>query len=421
MHFDIIDLVSILISLAAFFSLINAKFLKLPNSIGLMFMGLMVSAFIFALGFFFPNILEIAKYITEEFDFKDVLFHIIFNFLLFSAAININIRKFSEEAGKIFFLSLVGIIFSTTIIGFLLFYILPFLHVNIYLKECFLFGAILSPTDPVTVQSLIKKFKLSRDAETIVGSESLLNNGLGIVVFLSILKINTGELDILNIEHIIFSLVKEIFGGIFLGIAMGYICLRFLRKIDNDHVEIEILLTVTTVIVASKIGNFFEISAALSVVIIGLFIGNEGKDQKVASSTGIYVYRFWHLIDETLISILYILVGLEIIILIDSINYFNIGISLVIILLVFITRFVTMSFSVTLIRLFKPWKNGIITILTCGGIKGPISIALALFLPDTLGEVKKTLLFCTYFIVIFSMFVQGFVSSKILKNPKFKK
>ncbi|MDI9355869.1 MAG: sodium:proton antiporter [Chitinophagaceae bacterium] len=416
MHVDIIDLISVLVSLAAFFSLINTRFLKLPNSIGLMFIGLMVSLFVFILGFFFPHILKIAQYITEEFDFKDVLFHIILNFLLFSAAININLRKFSEESGKIFFLSLVGIVFSTTIIGLLMFYILPLLQVNIDLKECFLFGAILSPTDPVTVQSLIKKFKLSIDVETIIGSESLLNNGIGILVFLSILKINTGELDILNIEHIAFSLIQEIFGGIFLGVVMGYACLKFLRKIDNDHVEIEILLTVTIVIVASRIGNLFEISGTLAVIMIGLFVGSEGKDQNVSSSTGIYVYRFWYLIDEALISILYILVGFEIIILIDSINYLNIGMALLIILLVFITRYITIFFSVTIINLFKQWPYNMVSILTWGGIKGPISIALALYLPDTLGETKKILLFCTYFIVVFSMFIQGFVLRKILNK-----
>lgn len=462
----ILDLMTLLIFLAAVFTLVNITLLKLPSTIGLMAIALASSVVILILGYFMPPIVQGAEHIIQAFDFKEVLLNVMLNFLLFAGALSVNLKTLLDQKIPVIVLATVGTLLSTFVVGFLMQQAFLLAGKDVELIYCLLFGALISPTDPIAVLSLVKKFGLVKSLEIKIAGESLFNDGVGVVIFLTILGIadpssrhhgeeahlqdNTtielthqaneegGSDNIVQyadytqhdgaVQHehegaeeeigaldVILLFVKEVFGGLLLGALFGFLGFKLLDYIDNDHVELEVLVTLTLVMVGGRLAELLHVSGPLGMVIMGLFIGNEGRSEHLANATGEYVFKFWHLLDEALNAILFILIGLEMIVIAQSFEMEYITIGALAIVVVLIARFLGVSLPVVVMELLgvKFEKKSII-ILTWGGLRGGISVALALSLSDSI-PVKDLIVAATYAVVVFSILVQGLTIEKILK------
>ena len=425
---SILELVTLLIFLAAGFTLINITVLKLPSTIGLMLIALIMSITILVLGYFFPSITEGAEHVIAEFDFEEVLMNVMLNFLLFAGALSTNLSKLIEEKVPVFILATVGTLLSTFIVGFLVYWIFPKVGFEIDLIYCLLFGALISPTDPIAVLALTKQFGLSKKLEIKIAGESLFNDGVGVVIFLTILGIAKAQAGIhdpgghgseeITAGSVALLFGKEVIGGVGLGALFGFAGFKLLNFIDNDHVELEVLVTLSLVMVGGRLAELLHVSAPLGMVVMGLFIGNQGRDEKLANATGEYVFKFWHLLDEALNAILFILIGLEMLVIAESFTMSNLAIGGIGILIVLTARLLGVSIPIFAMKPFRTFEPKTIEILTWGGLRGGISVALALSLTDLAfpESVKDIILFTTYCVVVFSILVQGLTIGSLLKK-----
>jgi monovalent cation:H+ antiporter, CPA1 family len=418
----VMDLITLLIVLSAAFTLLNILVLKLPSTIGLMSIALASSCLVLLVGLVFPEFAEGATHLIAEFEFQEVLLKIMLNFMLFAGALSIDLSKILEEKIPIIVLAGVGIMISTAIVGIMIFYLFPLLGMQIDFIYCLLFGALISPTDPIAVLSLLKKFNLSKNLEIKIEGESLFNDGLGVVVFLTILEIAEEGMSSFNVVDVGILFGQEVIGGLLLGAIIGYLGFKLLDFIDNDHLELEILVTLSLVLVGGRIAELGHVSGPLAMVIMGLFIGNKGRSEVMANATGSYVYKFWHLLEETLNAILFILIGLEMLVVVRIVTIDMVVLGAVTILIVLIARFFGVFFPINAMKLFKrKFERGTVRMLTWGGLRGGISIALALtisefeWIPD---NVKATILFITYCVVVFSIIVQGLTIPVLIRKIK---
>lgn len=401
-----------LLTACAIGSYINYKWIKLPSSISLLLL-----AMIFGLiGLLLRKLGLISNYYITDFlnsvNFKETVFHGMLSFLLFAGALQINLEDLKTAKIPVAITATISTLISTFIVGFTFYAIanlLGFTQVN--LLYALLFGAILSPTDPVAVRSIIKKMQVSKKLETIIIGESLFNDGVAIVFFLSILELlkvggETGIVDVIKL------LLLEVGGGILFGGLLGWIAYQMLLKIDAYQVELFITLAVTTggYVLADKL-NF---SAPLTMVIAGLIIGNHGRAHAMSDKTKKYIYSFWEAIDEILNAVLFFLIGLEMIVISPTFTIALLGLSCIPIAIV--ARFISIAIPLTMVKRFYSSMRGIIIILTWGGLRGALSIAMVLSLEAP--GIKEIFLPCIYFVVTFSIIVQGLTLKNILKKYK---
>ncbi len=405
-----LDIITLLIFLAAMFTFINARFLKLPSTIGLMVISLVVSLTIVSLGAIFPSITEVAQATFKEYDFSKVLLDIMLSFLLFAGAMHVNVRKLKEESMPIVFMATIGTLLSTFIVGTLMYYIFPVLGLPVDYVYCLLFGALISPTDPIAVLAILKTAGVSKQISITIEGESLFNDGVGVVVFLTILQIaNKGVSQVTPLEVVeLFGV--EVIGGLFLGAIIGYLGLLLLNAVENDHVELEVLITLALVMTGTWIATHIHVSAPLVMVVLGLFIGREGKSEILRKVTGDYVYKFWHLIDEALNAILFVLIGFQVLVISLKIDFILAGIVAIAIQL--FSRAICVGVPM-FAGLGKRFPKGTAAVLTWGGLRGGISVALALSLPAF--EAKPLIVSITYVVVVFSILVQGMTIKNVIK------
>lgn len=420
----ILELTTILMSLAALFSLINLRLLKLPQTIGLMILALSLSIIITAVGAVYPQVFKTVTEITKEFDFSELLVNVMLPFLLFAGAISVNVHELLKDKLTILLLASFGVVFSTFTIGTGVYWLVQqsvfgLNTIGLTYIDCLLFGALIAPTDPIAVLAMIKKMNLSSITETRIAGESLFNDGIGVVVFLTLLGIKQDGVENITAAAVGGLFVTEVIGGIALGSLMGYLGLKLLKYIENEHTELEVLVTISLVLILPIISHYFHFSAVLGVVMMGLFLNqNLDIDQEkegLQKAMGNYVYKFWHLLDETLNAVLFILIGLEIITIFESFRMAYISISLIVIVLVVVSRGIGVSLPIAFLSLFMKFEKKTALIITWGGLRGGLSVALALNLPDEIGEGKSLILFMTYIIVLFTILVQGLTLKKIVK------
>ncbi len=418
---SVLGIITLLIFLAALFTFINIRFLKLPSTIGLMILALIMSVVIVGMGYFWPELKEGAANIMTKFDFSTVLLEIMLSFLLFAGALHINLQKLAEERYPILALAFFGTLLSTAIVGFITFYVFNALGIEIEFIYCLLFGALISPTDPIAVLALVKKMNVSDNLETKIAGESLFNDGIGVVVFLTILQVAVGgsghggsaeAAGNINAGSVALLFGQEVIGGVGLGAIFGLLGFQVLKAIDNAHVELEVLVTLSMVMAGTQLAKGFHVSAPLAMVTMGLFVGNQGRKADLSNITGDYVYKFWHLVDEALNAILFILIGLEMIIIPFQWDYVLAGV--IGILVVLVGRFIGVSTPVTIMSPFRKFEKGTIQILTWGGLRGGISVALALSLPEI--AAKDLIVTATYSVVVFSILVQGLTIGGLIKR-----
>jgi CPA1 family monovalent cation:H+ antiporter len=421
---NFLELATLLLFLASVFSIINLRILKLPHTIGLMVLAIALSMVILVIGLVVPDFLSFATSLTKEFDFSVLLIDVMLPFLLFAGAISVDVHELLKDKVTILLLATFGVLFSTFAVGTGLFWLTsqPLLgmeSLGLTYVDCLLFGSLVAPTDPIAVLAMVKKMNLSKITETRIAGESLFNDGIGVVVFLTLLSMKIEGVENITIQSIGSLFATEVIGGILLGALMGYLGLKLVKYIENTQVELEVLITLSLVLLVPVISHMFHFSAVLGVVVMGLFlnqnIDTDNKTEGVQKAMGDYVYKFWHLVDETLNAILFILIGLEIIPVLQNFDISYIAIIVLVIILVVVSRGIGVFVPIKLLSIKKTFEKNTALIITWGGLRGGLSIALALNLPDSIGTGKDLILILTYGVVLFTILVQGLTLKKIVK------
>lgn len=405
---------SSLIILASIFAYINHRFIKLPGTIGVMSMALMFSVFLIFFGdkIFAEELLDDFSRLIHGFDFSTVLMSVMLNFLLFAAGIHINIKDLREQKGPIIVFSTLSVIITAFLVGTAMYYVLPLLDLEIPFIYCLLFGTLIAPTDPVAVLGVLKSAKVSKSLETKVAGESLFNDGIAVVMFSILISVAYGkdvDISFLGVSEL---LLKEAGGGLLLGIGLGVLGSRMMRRID-DYI-ISVLITLSVVMGGATIASSLHMSSPLAMVAAGLIIGNFDEKSDMSPITKDYLSKFWELVDEILNAILFLFIGFELLIIKDLDNYILPG--AIAIFVVLLARYLSIWIPVRLVPFKNKFSNHTVFVLCWGGIRGGVSIALALSIINP--DYKNIIVSITYIVVIFSIIVQGLTIGKVANKGK---
>jgi CPA1 family monovalent cation:H+ antiporter len=397
---DILTIISVLISLSAVFSFINYRYFQLPRTIGLMLFALVLSIALIVVGRFGWDIGEQARVLIRRIDFNRLLLQGMLGFLLFAGALHVEANELLRHKWIIFSLASAGTILSTCLVGGGVWVVFRLMDPEVPLIYCLLFGALISPTDPVAVLGILKELKVPKSIETQMAGEALFNDGVGVVLFIVLMRIAAGDPGT-TIGQSVLLFAKEAFGGILIGLALGWIAYLMLKRVDNYQVEV--LITLGLVMGGYDLAYTLHTSGPLAIVAAGLLIGNQGRAFAMSETTRKNLDTFWELIDEILNAVLFILIGIEVLVLEVSLHYFLAG--LAVIPLVLLVRLVSVGIPFGLLRLQMPFRKNAVKTLTWGGLRGGIAVALALSIPP--GPQRGIIIFITYMVVVFSIVVQG--------------
>ena len=403
------ELIAILITLAALFSYLNERYLGLPSAIGLMLFALVMSLALIALGKFGFGMEEQARSLLGSIDFSKTLLHGMLSFLLFAGALHVNLEDLMQQKWFIISLATAGVVISTSIVGGLAWMVLQLLGLGIPFIYCLLFGALISPTDPIAVLGILKSAGAPKKLETQITGESLFNDGVGVVVFIVLLRIAEGTHEV-GISEVALLFAEEALGGALFGLATGFLAYWMLKSVDNYPVEM--LITLALVTGGYALAEALHLSAPIAIVVAGLLIGNHGRDLAMSDKTVEHLDTFWELLDELLNAVLFVLIGMEVLILQFTPGYLLAGV--LAILIVLFARMVSVAIPVGLLRLWREFSPGVVKILTWGGLRGGISVALALSLPP--GPERDVILTITYIVVVFSILVQGLTIGRLFAH-----
>jgi CPA1 family monovalent cation:H+ antiporter len=401
-------ILSILISLSAVFSFINYRFLKLPTAIGLMLIAMLASLALLLLGpFSFGLKGEVADLLASV-DFDETLLHGMLSLLLFAGALHVNLADLARQRWVITILATAGVLSATFMIGYMVYWVFFLLGLEVPLIYCLLFGALISPTDPIAVLGILKQAGASKTLESKIAGESLFNDGVAVVLFLVLLQVATGEGDV-TVLAIAGLFAQEVVGGAVFGFATGALAYWMLKQVDDYTVEV--LITLALTMGGYALAEWLHISAPIAIVVAGLLIGNHGREFAMSDKTREHLDNFWVLVDEVLNAVLFVLIGMEVLVLSYQQSYLWAG--LLMIPLVLLARLVAVWVPVSIMRRYREFSPMAVSILTWGGLRGGISVALALSLPP--GEVRDVLLTVTYIVVAFSIIVQGLTIGPLVK------
>lgn len=408
---DTLRLISLIIALSAILAYLNIRILKLPSTIGLMVLSLLLSLFLLLVGVTSP-VGGFVKNLMIQVDFSEFLLDFMLGFLLFAGALHTNIKSLRKAKWPILTYATVGTLISTFLVASAIYLLLPFLYKQVDFIYCLLFGALISPTDPIAVLSILKKAGVPESIETKITGESLFNDGVGIVVFLTFYNIASRGLAEVSGSDVFVLLIGEILGGVGLGLVLGYVGFAMLKKID--HYQTEVLITLAIVMGGISLAPIFHFSGPLAMVVAGLFIGNKGTLEAMSEETSDYIYKFWEMVDEIFNAVLFVLIGLELLIIPLEMSYLYVG--LFAIFIVIVSRYISLVTPSYLFRLKYEFPQKTFLIMTWGGLRGGISIALALSLKD--GMEREMIVSVTYIVVLFSILVQGLSLEKVVRSLK---
>jgi len=444
------QITAVVITLSALFGYLNVRFLKLPNTIGLMIIAILFSSVLFLARWIFPETsfaADFATNILEKIQFGELLLDVMLGFLLFAGAMHTNFDQLRVQRWPVLIFATLGVLASTFLVGILVWWIFGLLGIQLKFIHCLLFGALISPTDPIAVLGILKQAGVPKKLETKIVGESLFNDGVGVVVFATIFSIATGgshpgqhndhvhdkeptvamvsyeedahdsnhadhESEHAHAEHSghahemtaigVASLFgKEVFGGIALGFVFGLATFTLLRSIDNY--EVEVMITLACVFGGCAVAKWMHFSAPLAMVVAGLLVGNDTvRGTSMSQQTELYVDKFWELVDILLNAILFVLIGFEMLLINFDQSFLTASAAAIIIVLV--SRFLSLLLPVRFFAEKLSFVPHTTTIMTWGGLRGGISIALALAMPE---ECKDLFLTVTYAVVVFSIVVQG--------------
>ncbi|MFT5286283.1 MAG: CPA1 family monovalent cation:H+ antiporter [Planctomycetota bacterium] len=410
---EVFHVLSLLLVISAILSWVNHRYVGLPTTIGVMVIALVISLALQLASLFGLSVEASIVRILEEVDFSHTLLDVLLAFLLFAGALHVNIGDLASQKWIIGGLATIGVLVSTLLVagmtllvGNVLGLELPFLH-------CLLFGSLIAPTDPIAVMGILKQANAPKSLETKIAGESLFNDGVGVVIFSVLLAIavgsggHGGEMDAASIATLA---AKEILGSAVIGLSCGYVAYRLMKSVDNYHVEV--LITLALCVGVYSMAASVHSSGPLAVVMAGLLIGNTGRRYAMTPKVIEHVDTFWELVDEILNVLLFVLVGMEVLIIPFQGNYILAG--LISIPLVLLARLVSVGGAVKLLARWRTFSPHAVKIMTWGGLRGGISVALALMIPETIAS-RDVILTMTYIVVVFSIGVQGMTIGRLLK------
>ena len=414
---EVYNIITLIIVLAAIFAYINFRFIKLPSTIGIMLISLLASLIIIVLGTISPVFFLKTTNAIGLIDFQAVLLHIMLSFLLFAGAIHIDSKKLKSERLSIITFSTIGVIISTFVVGSLLYLVTSLFGLSVDFLYCLLFGALISPTDPIAVIGILKKANIPSSLETKISGESLFNDGVGVVLFISIYQIAQIGYDNISVWNIIWLFIREAGGGVLFGWLLGYIGFLALRSIDNYVVEV--MITLAIVMGGYAFAEVIHVSGPLAMVMAGLITGNKSMNVVASNLSSDYIGKFWEMIDEVMNAVLFLLIGFEMLLIPFNLTLLSLG--CITILIVLFARLISVWLPITLLKYKKSFAKNTIPILTWAALRGGISVALALSVPKYMyGQMFVSI---TYIVVLFSIVVQGltigkFAKRMIKKNPE---
>lgn len=406
---------SVLIVLTAIFSYLNLRYLKLPSAIGIMLLAMIVSISLVIAGKSYPDMFTGFTDIIASVDFTEVLMGSMLNFLLFAGAIHISLHDLRKQRIPVMIFSTVGVIISTFTVGTILYFTFIVLGVKIPFIECLVFGALISPTDPIAVIGILKKAGIRKSLEIKVAGESLFNDGVAVVLFAVLLQLARGSEVDLTFLHISGLFLQEAGGGVLMGLLLGYIASQGIKRINSYNVTV--MITLAVVMGGYLVTRALHISGPLTMVAAGLVIGNYGKAVAMSAADKDYLDKFWELIDEILNAMLFLIIGFELLLIPNLQQYWLIG--PITILIVLLARFFSIWLPIRFVPNIGSFDARTITILVWGGLRGGVSVALALTIDDHLHH--NLFMAITYYVVVFSIVVQGLTVGKLTQMQKANK
>jgi Na+:H+ antiporter len=408
---SLFEIAAIVLALSAGFGWLNERFIGLPNVIGVLVVALAASIGLILFDRVVPGlgVQEVVQASLKQINFYDTMMNGMLAFLLFAGALQVDLGRLRAEASAVGLLATTGVAISTAIVGTGFYAIAHLIGVNIPLAWALVFGALISPTDPVAVLALLKSVSLPRRLEIKIAGESLFNDGVGVVLFTFLLGLatQTGEATILNVAELF---LWEAIGGAILGLAVGLVVLRAMEAVDDYSVEILITLALVAGLYALAVR--LNMSGPIAVVVAGILVGNRGVRTAMSEVTREHLFQFWEIVDELLNSVLFLLIGLEV--LVVSIDPSLAGLAVATIPLVLVARLVSVWVPLSLLSLRTAFTPGSIPILTWGGVRGGISVALALAVPVV--DFREPILVATYAVVVFSIIVQGLTITPLVRR-----
>jgi CPA1 family monovalent cation:H+ antiporter len=395
------DFIAVLLVLAAGLGYLNHRLVRLPPTIGLMALTLSASLAAVVLGLVFPAVERQAVAFVHQIDFGRAVLQGMLGFLLFAGALHLDLDDLSTHRAAIALLATLGVVLSTLLVGGLAWCLLAALGLPIGLLHCLIFGALISPTDPVAVLALLKRFGAPRPLEVTIAGESVFNDGVGVAVFLGLLEAADGGQG-LDAGHFAVLFLREAAGGAAFGLAAGYLVYRLLRSVD--HYPLEVLLSLALAAGVYALADALHLSGPLAVVVAGLLIGNPGRRLAMSPTTVAHLNSFWELVDEILNAVLFVLLGLEVLAVPFTLGYLAAG--LLAVPVVLLARLASVGLAIGLLWRREPVERGTVRVLTWSGLRGALSVAMALSLPRTMPE-REVILAMAYVVVAFSVLVQG--------------
>ena len=401
-------IIAVLIIVSSVYAYINARFIKLPGTIGIVALAILGSILTIVVDNLIPGAARYLTALAKNINFSETVLNIMLGFLLFAGAFNLSTRKLKKEMRPVIMLSTISVILSTFIFGTLFYWVAGWINAAVPYTYCLMFGALISPTDPVAVGAIVKGSKLPSNLETIISGESLFNDGVGLVLFISLLEITRSGAHDIDLSKAVLLFVQEVFGGIAMGAVTGYFAFRLMKSIDDFQTIV--LVSLGLVMFNSVVASMLHLSIPLAVVVAGLFAGNRSINADSKDHSHESLEKFWLLIDEMLNTILFVMIGLQMINL-PYIKYYWIagGLGIIIILA---ARWLSIIVPLTFLRRSLNINYSSINILTWAGVRGAISIALALSLPAS--PYRHLILSGSYIIVIFSIVVQGLTLNRVI-------
>ncbi len=406
---SLFDLLAILVTLAAVFSYVNHRYFHLPTTIGVMLIALLLSLALQVVDALGLHLAEQAETLLLRVEFDQALLHGMLSFLLFAGALHVNLEDLARQKRVIGLLATLGLLLSTALVGSAAWLLFAAFGIELPFVYCLLFGALISPTDPVAVLSILRNAGVGKSLETKITGESLFNDGVAVVVFLVLLGIVTGgqEVDAWSVLRLF---LQEAVGGALLGLGAGWVAYRMLREVDDYPVEV--LVTLALVSGGYALAGALHLSGPIAVVVAGLLIGNHGRLMAMSERTRGHLDSFWELTDEALNAVLFLLIGLELLVIHFSLDLLLVGLAMIPAVLG--ARFVSVWVPVTALRFVREFSPRVVSILTWGGLRGGISVALALSLPP--GAEREAVLAVTYVVVVFSIVVQGLTIGRLVRR-----
>ncbi len=410
---DIEKVIGILVSITAVSSYVNYRYLKLPKSIGITLVTLSLCLILTGLGYCGLDVDDFAKDLLEGIGFDKTFLDGMLGFLLFAASLHVNARELAKHRVIVGLLATLSVLLSTALVGFCTYGLTQFLNIHIPLSYCLVFGALISPTDPIAALGVLRRVKAPKALEMKIAGEALFNDGMGIVLFSVLLGFATGEKATWVLGDVTLAFIWETAGGFIFGFILGGVASRLLRSLDND--EVAIILTLSVVTGGYSLAKVVNISGPICMAVAGLYIGSCLQNCNMSKSTLVRLNAFWELLDELLNALLFVLIGLEVM----SLPHFTKDTAIAALGAIVITiaaRWISVVIPVGYVSLYRKYDPNVVLVMTWGGLRGGISIALALGLSDTLGPTRDFIVTVTYAAVLFSMTVQALTLGSLVRK-----